>query len=147
MVFSACGEEIKSYFGMRKFSVGNDGKGVKRLFLNNKPYFHNGVLDQGYYPDGLLTPPANDAMKFDVEYVKSAGFNMIRKHIKVEPLLWYHYCDVNGIIVWQDMINGGGKYGLEISVIPFLNITLNDNNYSTFKRTDKEGRLLYYQRA
>ena len=133
VVFSACGEEIKSYFGMRKFSVGNDGKGVKRLFLNNKPYFHNGVLDQGYYPDGLLTPPANDAMKFDVEYVKSAGFNMIRKHIKVEPLLWYHYCDVNGIIVWQDMINGGGKYGLEISVIPFLNIT------------DKEGRLLYYQ--
>lgn len=86
MVFSACGEEIKSYFGMRKFSVGNDGKGVKRLFLNNKPYFHNGVLDQGYYPDGLLTPPANDAMKYDVEYVKSAGFNMIRKHIKVEPL-------------------------------------------------------------
>ena len=145
VVFSACGEEIKSYFGMRKFSVGNDEKGVKRLFLNNKPYFHNGVLDQGYYPDGLLTPPANDAMKFDVEYVKSAGFNMIRKHIKVEPLLWYHYCDVNGIIVWQDMINGGGKYGLEISVIPFLNITLNDNNYSTFKRTDKEGRLLYYQ--
>ena len=142
VVFSACGEEIKSYFGMRKFSVGNDGKGVKRLFLNNKPYFHNGVLDQGYYPDGLLTPPANDAMKFDVKYVKSAGFNMIRKHIKV---LWYHYCDVNGIIVWQDMINGGGKYGLEISVIPFLNITLNDNNYSTFKRTDKEGRLLYYQ--
>ena len=145
VVFSACGEEIKSYFGMRKFSVGNDEKGVKRLFLNNKPYFHNGVLDQGYYPDGLLTPPANDAMKFDVEYVKSAGFNMIRKHIKVEPLFWYHYCDVNGIIVWQDMINGGGKYGLEISVIPFLNITLNDNNYSTFKRTDKEGRLLYYQ--
>lgn len=70
---------------------------------------------------------------------------MLRKHIKVEPLLWYHYCDVNGIIVWQDMINGGGKYGLEISVIPFVNITLNDNNYSTFHRTDKEGRVLYYQ--
>lgn len=143
--FSACGETIKSYFGMRKFSVGVDGKGVKRLFLNNKPYFHNGLLDQGYYPDGLLTPPANEAMEFDVKYVKSAGFNMLRKHIKVEPLLWYHYCDVNGIIVWQDMINGGGKYGLEISVIPFINITLNDNNYKTFHRTDKEGRDLYYQ--
>ena len=143
--FSACGETIKSYFGMRKFSVGTDKDGVKRLFLNNKPYFHNGLLDQGYYPDGLLTPPSNEAMKFDIEYVKSAGFNMLRKHIKVEPLLWYHYCDVNGIIVWQDMINGGGKYGLEISVIPFVNITLNDNNYSTFHRTDKEGRDLYYQ--
>ena len=143
--FSACGETIKSYFGMRKFSVGTDKDGIKRLFLNNKPYFHNGLLDQGYYPDGLLTPPSNEAMKFDIEYVKSAGFNMLRKHIKVEPLLWYHYCDVNGIIVWQDMINGGGKYGLEISVIPFVNITLNDNNYSTFHRTDKEGRVLYYQ--
>ena len=143
--FSACGETIKSYFGMRKFSVGTDKVGGKRLFLNNKPYFHNGLLDQGYYPDGLLTPPSNEAMKFDIEYVKSAGFNMLRKHIKVEPLLWYHYCDVNGIIVWQDMINGGGKYGLEISVIPFVNITLNDNNYSTFHRTDKEGRVLYYQ--
>lgn len=73
MVFSACGEEIKSYFGMRKFSVGNDGKGVKRLFLNNKPYFHNGVLDQGYYPDGLLTPPANDAMKFVLNMLNQPG--------------------------------------------------------------------------
>ena len=88
---------------MRKFSVGTDKDGIKRLFLNNKPYFHNGLLDQGYYPDGLLTPPSNEAMKFDIEYVKSAGFNMLRKHIKVEPFLWYHYCDVNGIIVWQDI--------------------------------------------
>lgn len=143
--FKACGETIKSYFGMRKFSLGTDKYGVKRLFLNNKPYFHNGLLDQGYYPDGLLTPPANEAMEFDIKYVKSAGFNMLRKHIKVEPLLWYHYCDVNGIIVWQDMINGGGNYGLEVSAIPFVNITLNDNNYKTFHRTDKEGRDLYYQ--
>lgn len=143
--FSACGEKIKSYFGMRKFSVGTDKSGVKRLFLNNKPYFHNGLLDQGYYPDGLLTPPSNKAMKSDVKYAKSAGFNMLRKHIKIEPLLWYHYCDVNGIIVWQDMINGGGKYGLEVSVIPFVNITLNDNNYSVFKRTDKKARDLYYR--
>ncbi len=143
--FKACGETIKSYFGMRKFSLGVDKDGVKRLFLNNKPYFHNGLLDQGYYPDGLLTPPANEAMEFDIKYVKSAGFNMLRKHIKVEPLFWYHFCDVNGIIVWQDMINGGGNYGLEVSAIPFVNITLNDNNYKTFHRTDKEGRDLYYQ--
>lgn len=145
VTFKACGEKIKSYFGMRKFSLGIDSNGVKRLFLNNKPYFHNGLLDQGYYPDGLLTPPSNEAMKFDVEYVKSAGFNMLRKHIKVEPLLWYHYCDVNGILVWQDMINGGGNYGAEISVLPFIGITLDDTDYKTFKRTDKIARELYYQ--
>lgn len=145
VVFKAHGEKIKSYFGMRKFSVGEDEKGVKRLFLNNKPYFHNGLLDQGYYPDGFLTPPAYAAMENDVKFVKDCGFNMLRKHIKIEPLLWYHYCDVNGIIVWQDMVNGGGRYGAEISVIPFVNITLDDRNYRTFHRTDLEGRNLYYQ--
>lgn len=143
--FSACGERIKSYFGMRKFSVGVDDKGVKRLFLNNKPYFHNGLLDQGYYPDGYLTPPSNEAMEYDVKTVKKAGFNMLRKHIKIEPLLWYHYCDVNGIIVWQDMVNGGGNYGLEISVLPFVGINLDDTNYKTYHREDREGRELYYQ--
>lgn len=145
VVFSACGERIKSYFGMRKFSVMKDKDGIRRLALNNKPYFHNGMLDQGYYPDGFLTPPSNEAMKYDVETVKKMGFNMLRKHIKIEPLLWYHYCDVNGILVWQDMINGGGKYGLEISVIPFIGITLDDTKYKTFARTDKECRDLYYE--
>lgn len=145
VVFKACGEQIKSYFGMRKFSVGTDNQGVKRLFLNNKPYFHNGLLDQGYYSDGYLTPPTNQAMENDVLFAKEAGFNMLRKHIKIEPLLWYHYCDVNGILVWQDMVNGGGEYGLEVSVIPFVNITLDDRNYRNFHRTDPEGRKLYYQ--
>lgn len=145
VVFKACGETIKSYFGMRKFSVGVDDKGIKRLFLNNKPYFHNGLLDQGYYSDGYLTPPTNQAMENDVLFAKKAGFNMLRKHIKIEPLLWYHYCDVNGILVWQDMVNGGGEYGLEVSVLPFVNITLDDRNYRNFHRTDKEGRDLYYQ--
>lgn len=143
--FQACGETISSYFGMRKFSVGEDENGVKRLFLNNKPYFHNGLLDQGYYPDGFLTPPSNEAMEFDVKKMKELGFNMLRKHIKVEPLLWYHYCDVNGILVWQDMVNGGGQYGLEISVLPFIGVNLDDTNYKAFKRTDKEARELYYQ--
>lgn len=145
VVFKACGEKIKSYFGMRKFSVGTDGMGIKRLLLNNKPYFHNGLLDQGYYPDTMLTPPCNEAMESDIKFVKNAGFNMLRKHIKLEPLLWYHYCDVNGIIVWQDMVNGGGSYGLEVSAIPFVNITLDDTKYKTFAREDKEGRDLYYQ--
>lgn len=145
VVFKACGEQIKSYFGMRKFSVGTDRQGIKRLFLNNKPYFHNGLLDQGYYSDGYLTPPTNQAMENDVLFAKEAGFNMLRKHIKIEPLLWYHYCDVHGILVWQDMVNGGGEYGLEVSVIPFVNITLDDRNYRNFHRTDPEGRKLYYQ--
>lgn len=145
VVFKAHGEKIKSYFGMRKFSIGEDEKGIKRLFLNNKPYFHNGLLDQGYYPDGFLTPPSYEAMENDVRFVKDCGFNMLRKHIKIEPLLWYHYCDVNGIIVWQDMVNGGGKYGAEVSVIPFVNITLDDRNYRNFHRTDLEARKLYYR--
>lgn len=145
VVFKTQSERIKSYFAMRKFSTGVDDNGVKRLFLNNKPYFYNGLLDQGYYPDGYLTPPDEDAMLNDILFVKKAGFNMLRKHIKIEPLLWYHYCDVNGIIVWQDMVNGGGRYSAETSVIPFLNIKLDDTDYKNFHRTDKEGRDLYYQ--
>lgn len=144
VVFTCGKDRVKSYFGMRKFSVGTDKNGFKRLFLNNKPYFHNGLLDQGYYPDGYLTPPSNSALENDVKTVKSMGFNMLRKHIKVEPLLWYHYCDVNGIIVWQDMVNGGGKYGLEVSVLPFIGVNLDDTNYKTFKRTDKKQRESYY---
>ena len=144
VVFTACGERIKSYFGMRKFLVGTDENGIERLFLNNKPYFHNGLLDQGYYPDGFLTPPSNEAMEFDVKTAKRLGYNMLRKHIKIEPLLWYHYCDKNGIIVWQDMVNGGGQYGLEVSALPFIGVNLDDTNYKTFNRTDTECRANYY---
>ena len=143
-VFKYKGDKVKSYFGMRKFSVATDDDGIPRLFLNNKPYFHNGLLDQGYYPDGFLTPPSYEALENDVKTMKACGFNMLRKHIKIEPMLWYHYCDVNGIIVWQDMINGGGIYGSEVSVLPFLNIKLNDSNYKRFKRTNEKARELYY---
>lgn len=145
VVFSCGKDRVRSYFGMRKFSVGKDENGMPRLFLNNKPYFHNGLLDQGYYPDGFLTPPSNEAMEYDVKAVKKMGFNMLRKHIKIEPLLWYHYCDVNGILVWQDMVNGGGKYGLEVSVLPFIGVNLDDTNYKTFKRTDASQRESYYK--
>lgn len=143
VIFKYGKDKVESYFGMRKFSIG-EHNGIPRLFLNNEPYFHNGLLDQGYYPDGYLTPPSNLAMEFDVKTVKECGFNMLRKHIKIEPMLWYHYCDVNGIIVWQDMINGGGNYGLEISVLPFVGINLDDTNYKTFKRTNSKARELYY---
>lgn len=145
VVFKYKDDEVHSYFGMRKFSVGADDSGMPRLMLNNKPYFMNGLLDQGYYPDGFLTPPSNEAMEFDIKSVKNLGFNMLRKHIKIEPMLWYHYCDVNGIIVWQDMINGGGNYGLEVSAVPFVGINLDDSNYKTFKRTNLNARKLYYK--
>ena len=145
VVFKYGKDTVKSYFGMRKFSIGEDENGIPRLFLNNQPYFHNGLLDQGYYPDGFLTPPSNEAMEFDIKTVKECGFNMLRKHIKIEPMLWYHYCDVNGILVWQDMVNGGGNYGLEVSVLPFIGINLDDTNYKTFRRTSEKARELYYK--
>lgn len=99
-------DEVKSYFGMRKISLG-DHKGVKYMFLNNKPLFHYGTLDQGWWPGGLLTPPSDEAMRYDIEITKAMGFNMIRKHVKIEPDRWYYHCDQLGILVWQDMPSGG----------------------------------------
>lgn len=135
---------IESYFGMRKFGIVTDDKGFKRLALNNKPYFHTGVLDQGYWSDGMLTPPANAALEYDVKLVKSMGFNMLRKHIKIEPLRWYYHCDKEGIIVWQDMVSGGTKYNLlYIGVLAFLEWHIKDNTPSAYKklaRADQEGR-------
>lgn len=98
-------DKIESYFGMRKISLG-DLNGNKYLFLNNEPLFHYGTLDQGWWPDGLHTPPSDEAMKYDIEITKQMGFNMIRKHIKVEPDRWYYHCDKLGIMVWQDMPSG-----------------------------------------
>jgi len=98
-------DEVNSYFGMRKISLG-DVKGSKYMFLNNKPLFHYGTLDQGWWPDGLFTPPSDEAMKYDIEVTKQMGFNMIRKHVKVEPDRWYYHCDKLGVLVWQDMPSG-----------------------------------------
>lgn len=143
VVIKTDGEELKSYFAMRKFGICQDHDGVWRLELNNRPYFHNGVLDQGYYPDGFLTPPSDEAMANDIRIMKSMGFNMLRKHIKIEPLRWYYHCDRMGMLVWQDMVNGGEAYGLEVSVIPFINIVLDDRKYKNFGRMDKNGRMQY----
>jgi len=98
-------DEVDSYFGMRKISVAPKS-GTMVLHLNNKPLFHYGPLDQGWWPDGLHTPPSDEAMKYDLEVTKQMGFNMIRKHIKVEPDRWYYHCDRLGIMVWQDMPSG-----------------------------------------
>ena len=84
-------------------------------------------------------------MEYYVKTVKELGYNMLRKHIKIEPLLWYHYCDKYGIIVWQDMINGGGNYGLEVSALPFIGVKIDDTKYSNFHRTNEKARNLYYK--
>lgn len=96
-------DKVRSYAAMRKFSVGRDSNDIVRLMLNNKPIFQFGPLDQGWWPDGLYTAPSYEAMIYDIDKTKDLGFNTIRKHIKVEPSLWYEYCDRKGVIVWQDM--------------------------------------------
>ena len=140
-----CGEDlVQSYFAMRKFSVEKDEKGVPRLFLNNRPYFHNGLLDQGYWPDGLYTAPTDEAMIYDISTAKAMGFNMLRKHIKVEPLRWYYHCDRYGMLVWQDMPCGGGRYDPLIVSAPLVtNIHLRDTAYWLFGRSDSKARAQF----
>lgn len=99
-------DEVKSYFGMREIRTGKDENGIPRFFLNDKELFHFGTLDQGFWPDGLYTAPTEEAMKYDIEVTKELGYNMIRKHVKVEPKTWYYWCDKMGMLVWQDMPNG-----------------------------------------
>jgi len=99
-------DEVKSYFAMRKISMGADQHGVQRMLLNNEFVFQYGPLDQGWWPDGLYTAPSDEALKFDIEKTKEMGFNMIRKHVKVEPARWYYHCDQLGMLVWQDMPSG-----------------------------------------
>lgn len=99
-------DEVQSYAAFRKISIGQDTQGIRRMYLNNKPLFHYGPLDQGWWPDGLYTAPTDEALLFDIKKTKEWGFNMIRKHVKVEPARWYYHCDREGILVWQDMPSG-----------------------------------------
>ncbi|MHC4623311.1 MAG: glycoside hydrolase family 2 protein [Planctomycetota bacterium] len=102
---------VKSYFGMRKIAVQKDKAGVNRLFLNNKPLFQYGPLDQGFWPDGIYTAPTDKALRYDIEMLKKLGCNMMRKHVKIEPLRFYYWCDKLGLLVWQDMPNGDKHVG------------------------------------
>ena len=99
-------DKVKSYTAMRKYSTKRDKNGIVRLQLNNKDLFQFGLLDQGWWPDGLYTAPSDEALVYDIQKTKDFGYNMIRKHIKVEPARWYTYCDRLGVIVWQDMPSG-----------------------------------------
>lgn len=141
-------DEIDGYFAMRIFTIEKDDKGIPRFCLNHKPYFLNGLLDQGYWPDGLMTAPCDEAFVYDIELAKKTGFNMIRKHIKIEPLRWYYHCDRLGMIVWQDMVNGGTSYNMPWvcympTALPILGRVIKDNTYHMFSRTSEEGRSLW----
>ena len=143
-------DQVTSYFAMRKISVQRDSKGILRFFLNNRPYFHNGLLDQGYYPDGLYTAPSDEALQYDICKMKELGFNMLRKHIKIEPERWYYHCDRIGMLVWQDMVCGGEQYSYKFvtlmpNIIPWACRVIKDSHYALFSRKNPEGREEYYR--
>ena len=141
-------DAVDCYFAMRSFGTGPDENGIPRLLLNGKPYFFNGILDQGYWPESLMTPPADEAMVYDIEQMIALGFNMLRKHVKIEPARWYYHCDRLGMVVWQDMVNGGGPVQklLETylpTVFPAVGKRLRDDHYKLFARENKRARRMF----
>ena len=139
-------DHVRSYIGMRTFGTGPDEEGQPRLLLNGKPYLHVGVLDQGYWPDGLLTAPSDEAMVHDITTMKRLGFTMLRKHVKIEPLRWYYHCDRLGMLVWQDLPNGGDRYAPRVIARPARRPQLphlRDDRYNLFGRRDPESRSAF----
>ena len=143
-----CGDDnVSSYFAMRSFEVRPDDRGKTRFYLNDRPYFLMGVLDQGYWPDGLYTAPSDDALIYDITEMKRLHFNMMRKHIKIECARWYYHCDRLGMIVWQDMVSGGSSYAKPVvSYLPTLfpkvfgRMSDGPAYYKTFSRSSADGR-------
>lgn len=141
---------IQSYFALRSFSVEPDEKGIRRFCLNHKPLFLHGLLDQGYWSDGLMTAPCDKALIYDIELARRTGFNMLRKHIKIETLRWYYHCDRLGMIVWQDMVSGGTTYHMPFvcylpTVFPNMSRHTRDSHYRLFSRRDEAGRRAWEQ--
>ncbi len=147
MVLTAdSGDEVRSYFGVRSVGMGKDEKGTPRLLLNGKPYFMSGLLDQGYFSDGLLTYPNEKCIRDELTTLKEMGFNTLRKHIKIEPMRWYYLCDKLGVLVWQDFVNGGGDYiNSHVTVFPFLGVKHDDGDYKYFSRENEGGRNEFMQ--
>ena len=138
-------DEVESYFAIRNIKIEKDGYGIPRIYFNDKKQFQKGVLDQGYWPEGLYTAPTDEAIIFDIQEMKRAGFNMVRKHIKIEPERWYYHCDRMGIIVWQDMVNGGEKYKSWFvtylaTIMSELGITVKDHHSWLLARRSRAGR-------
>lgn len=141
---TAGNDRITSYVGLRTFGIGPDAEGVKRLLLNGKPYFHHGLLDQGYWKGGFYTPMSDQEFINDISIMKSMGFNTLRKHIKVEPLRWYYHCDRLGMLVWQDMVSGGGRYNFMVISSPLVRGSfLKDDDYVKFAREDENERKVF----
>ena len=139
-------DEISSYFAMRKISLIKNKKNKLVIALNNQEYFMKGVLDQGYYQDGLLTPNSDEDYINDIKLIKDLGFNVSRKHIKIESLRWYYHCDRLGLLVWQDFVNGCTKYDFWLNQVPlFVRYKINDHRYKKFFRENEEGRKEAYQ--
>ncbi len=137
-------DTVYSYFALRTLGVGERADGKPALLLNGKPQFVIGLLDQGYWPDGGYTAPSDAALKWDIQFAKAAGYNMLRKHIKIEPLRWYHHCDRLGILVWQDAVNGGRPprdFLLKSRVV--LPYPLRDKPGALLGRQDPEGLTQY----
>lgn len=140
-ITNASGDCLRSYFGVRSFGMAKDVQGRMRLTLNGKPYFFNGVLDQGYWSDGMLTYPSDEAAIAELQMLKDMGFNTVRKHIKLEPMRWYYHCDRLGLAVWQDFPNGGGDYRFtHVAAFPFLGFHHKDSDYRYFAREDTRAR-------
>nr|WP_237688435.1 sugar-binding domain-containing protein [Arthrobacter jiangjiafuii] len=134
-------DSVRSYTGLRTFGTGPDAAGHTRLLLNGRPYFHAGLLDQGYWPDGLYTAPSDEALAYDIQAAKDLGFTLLRKHIKIEPLRWYYHCDRLGMLVWQDLVNGGRPYRPAIADAPAVGARHHDDgDYKAFGRADTQGR-------
>ncbi len=134
---------VKCYFALRTFRAENG-----RLLLNGKPVFLTGLLDQGYWPESLYTPPSDEAMIYDIETAKSLGFNVLRKHVKIEPARWYYHCDRLGMLVWQDIPNGGAPYSpLWTMLLPFLGIHVSDGSPGRFGRRYDRARRQFLREA
>lgn len=144
MEIQAGEDKVTGYFAMRTFTIEPDKKGLPRFCLNHEPLFLNGVLDQGYWPDGLYTAPSDEALIYDIQTMKNLGFNMIRKHVKVETARWYYHCDRLGMIVWQDMVNGGTYNAPFMTWLPALfpkfKLHTSDRIHPLFGRKNVHGR-------
>ena len=143
-------DTVHSYFALRKWSCAPDEKGVLRFCLNDKPILLNGLLDQGYWPEGLYTPPSDAAVERELSEVKALGYNLLRKHAKIEPQRWYYHCDRLGMIVWQDMVSGGSTYHMPWvcympTLFPHMSAHTKDNHYELFSRSSEEGRKSWEQ--
>lgn len=134
-------DKVESYFAMRKFSVEEGEDKTKYFALNNKPYLINGLLDQGYWSDGMYTCATDEGLIYDIEFAKQCGYNTLRKHIKIEPMRWYYHCDRLGMLVWQDFINGGTNYKLtQVAIKPTLKFNLDDTETKSYRLLGRVGQ-------